>query len=86
MEDSSARHKKHTIIVNGREKPVSEKELCFMDIVKLAFGTITAGANTIYTMTFKRGMGKKHEGSLVDGDCVRIKPGMIFNVTATDKS
>ena len=42
--------------------------------------------NTIYTMTFKRGEEKKREGSLVEGDTIRVKAGMIFNVTATDKS
>jgi hypothetical protein len=36
-------------------------------------------------MTFMKGADKR-EGSLVLGDEVRIKSGVIFNVTATDKS
>lgn len=35
---------------------------------------------------YRRGEGNKPEGSLVQGETVKIKDGMIFNVTATDKS
>ncbi len=85
-ENVLGQNKEYSIIVNGREKSVSEKKLSFTDIIKLAFGAISSGANTIYTMTFKKGEDKHHEGSLVEGDTINIKCGMIFNVTATDKS
>ena len=75
-----------TIIVNGRPKEVSEKELSFAQVVALAFGASTGGADTIFTVTYRKGEGKKPEGTLVSGEMVKIKEGMIFNVTSTTKS
>jgi len=77
--------KEFEIIVNGRPKIVHEKKMSFVDIVVLAFGTYSSDDRTIYTMTYKKGVDRK-EGSLVFGDEVKIKTGVIFNVTATDKS
>lgn len=73
-----------TIIVNGREKVVTEKEMSFAEIVALA--NLPTGPNIVFTVTYRRGEGNKPEGTLVEGDTVKIKDGMIFNVTATDKS
>lgn len=39
--------------------------------------------NTVYTVTYKKG---GDQGSLVAGGSIAVKPGTIFNVTATDKS
>lgn len=75
-----------TIVVNGREKTVSGKELSFTQLVALAFDTPPTGENIVFTITYRRGQGEKPEGSLVEGETVKIKKGMIFNVTATDKS
>jgi len=74
-----------TIVVNGRELQVPKEDLSFEEIANLAFND-TASANTIFTITYKRGQGHKPEGSLVKGDSVKVKEGMIFNVTRTDKS
>ena len=79
-------NKDSTIIVNGREKVVSEKELSFTQIVALAFDTPPTGPNIVLTVTYRRGHGNKPEGTLIEGETVKIKDGMIFNVTATDKS
>lgn len=78
--------KDFTIVVNGRAKVVTEAELSFGALVKLAFGSAPNTDNTIYTITYRRGEGNKPEGTLVEGESVKIKDGMIFNVTATDKS
>ncbi len=80
-------HKKDfTIIVNGRQKVVTAKELSFAEIVALAFDNPPTGPNIFFTVTYRRGDGNKPEGTLVEGETVKIKEGMIFNVTATDKS
>jgi hypothetical protein len=76
--------KDFTIIVNGREKVVTEKELSFAEIVAMA--NLPGGPNMVFTVTYRRGEGHKPEGTLVEGETVKIKDGMIFNVTATDKS
>lgn len=78
--------KEVTIVVNGREKQWSEKEISFEQVVKLAFDNYVDNGTTLYTVTYKRGQGEKSEGSMVKGDVVKVKDKMIFNVTATDKS
>jgi hypothetical protein len=75
-----------TIIVNARPKEVTARELSFAQIVALAFDSPPAGENIVFTVTYRKGEGNKPEGTLVEGDMVKIKDGMIFNVTATDKS
>lgn len=87
-ENNAGGHDKSlTIIVNAQEKVVMTKELTFTEVVALAFGDVPANENTIYTVTYRRG-GNEHkpEGILVEGESVKIKDGMIFNVTATIKS
>lgn len=74
------------IIVNGRAKVVTEKEVSFMDIVKLAFDPVPAGEFIVFTITYRKGPGHKPEGTLLEGKSIKVKEGMIFNVTATDKS
>jgi len=73
------------IIVNGRSKTVTKKELSFDEIVALA-DNLPTGENVIYTVTYRRGNGNKPEGSITKGETVKIKDGEIFNVTATNKS
>lgn len=79
-------NKEYTIVVNGRSKVVTKKELSFAEVVALAFDNPPTGENIVFTITYRRGEGNKPEGSLVEGETVKIKDGMIFNVTATDKS
>lgn len=74
-----------TIVVNGREKVVPKEEMSFGEIVALAEG-LPSGQFIVYTITYRRGHGSKPEGTLVEGESVKVKDGMIFNVTATDKS
>ena len=73
-----------TIVVNGTPHVVAKEEMTFREIIALA--ELASGPNVSYTITYRRGHGNKPEGSLVEGDVVKIKDGMIFNATATDKS
>ncbi len=75
-----------TIIVNGELKFVAARELSFDEVVALAFNNPPTGPNVVITVTYRRGEDNKPEGTLVAGESVKIKDGMIFNVTATDKS
>lgn len=84
--EDHGRDKEYTIIVNARPKVVTKKELSFAEIVALAFDNPPQGPNIVFTITYRRGEGQKPEGSLIEGETVKIKEGMIFNVTATDKS
>lgn len=78
--------KEYSIVVNGRQKTVTTNELSFAEIVALAFDNPPTGQNVLFTITYRRGYGNKPEGTLIDGEVVKVKDGMIFNVTATDKS
>lgn len=75
-----------TIVVNGREHSVRKADITFDEVVALAFETPPTGPNVMITITYRRGHGDKPEGTLEAGGAVKVKDGMIFNVTATDKS
>lgn len=87
-EKKEEKKKEKTIIVNGREKIVNEKELTFEQLVALVYPVPPSGVNIVFTITYRKGHGHGHgsEGTLIEGESVKIKNGMIFNVTATDKS
>ena len=84
--EGQGQNKEFTIIVNGRQKTVTTKDLTFDQVVALAFDNPPTGPNIVFTITYRRGEGNKPEGTLVEGGTVKVKDGMIFNVTATDKS
>lgn len=77
--------KDFTIIVNGKEKVVTQRELSFDDLVVLAYGPPNTDAS-VFTVTYQKGPDHKERGSLVQGESVKLKNGMIFNVIRTDKS
>lgn len=84
---SSEKSKEVTIIVNGRSKTLSSKEeLTFDEIVDFGFDDPQRGPMIVFTITYRKGDDKKPEGSVVEGGSVKVKDGMIFNVTRTDKS
>jgi hypothetical protein len=78
--------KEITIIVNGRKKEVDTRELSFDQVVALAFNPVPTGPNIMFTITYRHGPHVNPHGNLLEGGTVRIKDGMIFNVTQTDKS
>jgi hypothetical protein len=84
--EDKGHNKEVTLIVNGRKKVVTQKELSFAEVIALAFDSPPTGPNILFTVTYRKGEGNKPEGIMVEGETVKIKEGMIFNVTATDKS
>lgn len=84
--DSKDHDKAVEIVVNGRQKVVTTKELSYDQVVRLAFDNPFQTPQTIYTVTYKRGEGSRPDGSLVAGESTKVKAGMIFNVTATTQS
>ena len=83
---SKEKPKQITMIVNGREKPWTEKKISYEEVVALAFGPNSGNLNTAFTVNYTRGPEKNPQGSMVKGDSVFVKNKMVFNVTATDKS
>ena len=77
--------KSYKIVVNGHEKTVHDHNLTFTQIVALADG-LPSGPNVTYTVAFRKANQSKKEGTLGEGESVKIKDGTVFDVTATDKS
>lgn len=74
------------IIVNTREKKWDKKDISYEEVVKLAFGSYSSDLRIVYTVKYSRGPEHHREGSLVKGHSVKVKWGMIFDVTQTDQS
>ena len=78
--------KEVTIIVNARPKEWTEKQITYEQVVVLAFGSYTDDEKIDYTVSFSKGEDSKKEGTLTKGEHVKVKNGMVFNVTRTDRS
>ncbi len=76
------------VLVNGTEMTIDkkQKQFTYEEIVKLAFGSYDGSTNTIYTVVYSRGPNENIKGTLVKGQSVKIKDGMVFNVGKSNKS
>ena len=74
------------IILNGELVTVEKGRLSFSDLAKLAFPDLFGRELICFTISFTRGPKRRREGVLLEGDKVRVIKGMVFNVSATDKS
>lgn len=74
------------IYVNGEEKLVTTKRETFDQIVALAFPVRPTGPNVLFSIGYEDGPRANPVGTLMPGHSVKLKEGMIFNVSATDKS
>jgi hypothetical protein len=76
-----------TIVVNGRPKTwPKNQEITFDQVVALAFPNPPTGDGVQFTVQFTRGEGNKSAGTLVEGQSVKVKDGMEFDVTPTNRS
>jgi hypothetical protein len=79
-------HKRFNVVVNARPRDVEGPELCFEEVVRLAYDPVPTGDLVTITVAFRRAAGQKESGTLSPGECVRLKEGMVFDVTVTDRS
>lgn len=79
--------KTFTIVVNLEQKTWAEKEISYDQVVWLAFPNPNPppGVVITYTVEYERAEGNK-SGSLVKGQSVKVKEGMVFSVTETGRS
>jgi hypothetical protein len=82
------KEKEVTIIVDGTQHEWNKKEdISYEQVVDLAYdGSPPTGENVQITVGYHRGHGDKPEGDLEPGQSVKVKDGMVFDVTATDRS
>ncbi len=83
---SETKEKEITIIVNGSPKKWDKKQISFVEVVILAYGTYVDSPTMVYTVAYEDGPRQNPEGSMVKGQVVFVKNKMIFHATATDKS
>ena len=77
--------RKFEIIVNGKPKAWAAGTISYLQVVDLAF-PLPHKDIEIFTVQYSHGPKENREGTLVEGQAVTIKSGMIFDVTRTDKS
>ncbi len=75
-----------TIIINGTAKSVEKERMSFEEIVALAYETPPTGDGVQFTIQYTKGQSDKPKGTLVEGQSVKVKEGMEFDVTPTNRS
>jgi hypothetical protein len=80
------KEKTTTIIINATPHEVAGKEISYAQAINLAYNNAPpTGDNFSFTVTFSRGE-HGQEGTMLPGDRVKLKPKMVFDVSATDRS
>lgn len=76
-----------TIVVEGTEHPWPKNEdISYDQVVTLEVPDYAQHTDITYSVTYRKGHGEKPEGILVKGASVKVKDGMIFNVSETGQS
>jgi hypothetical protein len=75
-----------TIIVEGSPHEWPKDEITYAEVVTLEVPDYLQHPEITYSVTYERGHGNKPEGILVPGASVKIKEGMVFNVSETGQS
>lgn len=82
--DIPGHHQSFTIVVNGRRRTITDHKLTYIEAVHLAYPGEQPSETVSFTVTYSNPHGK--EGSLVEGQEVKVHEGMILNVRKTDRS
>ena len=83
---SDKEEKTVTIVVEGTEHEWPKDEIGYTEVVTLEVPDFAQHPEITYSVRYKRGHGNKPEGTLVPGARVKVKDGMIFNVSETGQS
>jgi hypothetical protein len=75
-----------TIIVNGTPHDWVKDEITYSEVVSLEVPDYSSHPNITYSVSYTRGQGHKPEGILAPGADVKVKKGMVFNVSETGQS
>lgn len=75
-----------TIVVEGTEHEWPKGDISYAEVVTLEVPDYAQHPEITYSVRYKRGQGTKPEGTLAPGAIVKVKEGMIFNVSETGQS
>ncbi len=75
-----------TIVVEGTEHQWSKDDISYAEVVTLEVPNYPEHPEITYAVKYTRGHGNKPEGILAPGGSVKVKDGMIFNVSETGQS
>lgn len=82
--DALGHQKSFTIIVNGRRRTITDHKLTYIEAVHLAYPGEQPSERVSFTVTYSNPHGK--DGSLIEGQEVKVQDGMVLNVRKTDRS
>jgi hypothetical protein len=80
------RAKPVTIIVEGTPHPWSKQAISYAEVVTLEVPNYAQHPEITYSVRYKNGLGSKPSGTLAPGASVKVKDGMVFNVSETGQS
>ena len=82
---NSQKDKNFNLIINAKPTKWDDKTISYSQVVDLAFPP-PHKETEIFTVQYSRGPHDNPQGTLVKGQSVKVKSGMVFDVTRTDKS
>ena len=86
LEHAERRNDIHWIVVNGDRREVPGSRVTFGEIIAIAYPVPPPGTDVQFTVQFTRGPESKPAGTLIEGQSVKIRNGMEFDVTPTNRS
>jgi uncharacterized protein (DUF342 family) len=76
-----------TVFINGTRTKLPKEQISYEELVALAFNNNPPTGDTVQiTVQYTKGHSDKPKGTLVEGQSVKAKEGMEFDVTATNRS
>ena len=86
MANENGQHPNHfNIFINAKKYSWENETINYSQLVDLAFPP-PHGEFEVFTVQYSKGPKENPEGTLVAGQKVKVKSGMVFDVTKTDKS
>lgn len=75
-----------TIVVEGTPHEWAKGDITFEQVVTLEFPDFPNHPEITYSVKYKKGDNNKPEGIISPGGSVKVKEGMVFNVSKTGQS
>lgn len=76
-----------TVFINGARAVLTKERVSYEELIALAFNNNPPTGDAVQiTVQYTKGHSDKPKGALVEGQSVKVKEGMEFDVTATNRS